>query len=163
MKTSHHPPSRALSQDELERRRKKASRYFNTEKSVIEIAKKFGVTRTAVYQWKKKWKTEGMEGLAKGSYGRTSKLTVKQEKEIQKDIVKGAKKCGYDTDFWTIKRITDHIKKKTKVTYQNRSLWHTLRRFGFSCQKPERRSRERDEKAIATWLAVTWPSIKKGA
>lgn len=163
MKKSHHPPSRALSQDELEERRKKASRYFTTGKSVLWIAEKFGVTRSAVYQWKEKWKREGMNGLKKGSYGRVSKLTVKQEKEIQKDIAKGAKKCGYDTDFWTIKRIADHIKKKTRVVYQDRSLWHTLRRFGFSCQKPERRSRERNERAIATWLAVTWPSIKKGA
>ena len=104
-----------------------------------------------------------MKGLEKGAYGRTSKLTPKQEKEIQKDIVRGAKKCGYDTDFWTIGRITDHIKKKMNIAYEDRSLWHTLKRFGFSCQKPERRSRERDEKAIATWLAATWPSIKKGA
>ena len=163
MKTSHHPPSRALSQDALEKRRKKAAQYFNTNKSVIWIANKFGVTRTAVYQWKKEWEREGGKGLKKGVYGRVSKLTPEQEKEVRKDILNGAKKCGYDTDFWTIKRIADHIKKKTSVTYEDRSLWHTLKRFGFSCQKPNRRSRERDEKAIATWLSTTWPAIKKGA
>lgn len=101
--------------------------------------------------------------MKQGVYGRISKLSPKQEKTIQKDILKGAKKCGYSGDFWTLRRITDYIKKKTRVVYKDRSVWHALERFGFSCQIPERKARERDEKAIQTWVATTWPAIKKRA
>lgn len=162
MKTSHHHPSRALSQDELEKRRLGAVRYFNT-RSNYWIASELGVSREAVGQWKRKWQAEGVKGLKHGTYGRISKLSPKQEKTIQRDILKGAGKCGYSGDFWTLERITNYIKKKTGVVYKDRSIWHTLGRFGFSCQVPGRRARERDEKAIQTWMADTWPTIKKGA
>lgn len=162
MKTSHQHPSRALSQDELEKRRLSAVRYLN-KRSDYWIGKKLGVSREAVGQWRRKWDTEGTAGLKQGTYGRISKLNPTQEKTIQKDILKGAEKCGYSGDFWTLRRITSHIKKKTGIVYKDRSVWHTLERFGFSCQIPERRARERDEKAIQTWVAQTWPAIKKGA
>ena len=162
MKTSHHHPSRALSQDELEKRRVSASKYFNA-KSNYWIGNKLGVSREAVGQWKRKWEKEGIKGLKQGKYGRISKLTQSQEKTIQKDILKGAEKCGYSGDFWTLGRITDYIKKKTGIAYRDRSIWHALERFGFSCQVPERRARERDEKAIRAWTATTWSAVKKGA
>jgi transposase len=162
MKKSHHHQSRALSQDELEKRRKQASRYFTTT-SAIKIAEKYGVSRIAVYQWIDKWKKEGEKGLLQGTYGRISKMTVKQEESIKRDILKGAKKFGYDTDFWTLGRIATHIKKQIGIVYHDRSIAHTMTRFGFSCQKPVRRAKERNEKAIRTWVAHTWPAIKKRA
>ena len=162
MKISHHHPSRALSQDELEKRRTSAVRYFNT-RSNYWIGKKLDVSREAVGQWKRKWGKGGIKGLKQGKYGRISKLTESQEKTIQKDILRGAEQCGYSGDFWTLGRITCYIKKKTGIAYKDRSIWHTLGRFGFSCQVPERRARERDEKAIQTWTAITWPAIKKKA
>jgi transposase len=33
--------------------------------------------------------------------------------------------------------------------------------LGFSCQRPERRAIERDEKAIRQWKRVQWPELKK--
>jgi hypothetical protein len=33
--------------------------------------------------------------------------------------------------------------------------------MGWSCQKPERRARERDEEAIAAWRKNDWLRIKK--
>lgn len=164
MKThiSHHHPSRALSQDELEKRRLSAVKYFNKH-SDYWIGQKLGVSREAVGQWRRKWEADGAKGLKQGKYGRISKLNPAQEKTIQQDILKGAEKCGYSGDFWTLQRITNHIKKKTGIVYKDRSVWHTLERFGFSCQIPVRRARERNEKAIQTWMAQTWPVIKKGA
>lgn len=161
MKTSHHPLSRALSQDELEKRRMSVIKYFN-KRSDYWIGKKLEVSREAVGQWRRKWEVLGIKGLKQGIYGRVSKLSLAEEKTIQKDILKGAEKCGYSGDFWTLRRVTDYIKKKTGIRYEDRSVWHTLERFGFSCQVPERRARERNEKAIRTWTTQIWPMIKKG-
>ncbi|MEU7989446.1 winged helix-turn-helix domain-containing protein [Streptosporangium canum] len=35
-------------------------------------------------------------------------------------------------------------------------------RLGWSLQRPERRAVERDESAIARWVAIEWPWIKRG-
>ena len=150
-----------MPQDELERRRLRAVKYFN-KRSDYWIGKKLEVSREAVGQWRRRWQTGGVKELKQGTYGRVSKLSLTEEKTIQKDILKGASKCGYSGDFWTLQRITDYIKKKTGIIYKDRSVWHTLERFGFSCQVPERRARERDEKAIQTWMRETWPMIKRG-
>ena len=152
-----------MSQDELEERRLSAVPYFRQHKSQYWIGEKLDVSREAIGQWYRSWKKEGIVGLKQGKYGRISKLTIKQERIIQGDILKGAQKAGYSGDFWTLERITNHIKKKTGVLYQERSVWHTLKRFGFSCQIPQRKARERDEKAINTWIKETWPKIKRGA
>jgi transposase len=47
------------------------------------------------------------------------------------------------------------------VTYHPAHVWKILRGEGWSCQKPERRARERDEAAIQRWRAERWPHIKK--
>lgn len=151
-----------MSQDELEKRRMKAAGYFKSGETNGWICKKLGVTHGSVTEWHAKWKEGGTDALLQGKYGRVSKLSPEQEKQIQEDILKGAKECGYDTDYWSLRRLTDYIKKETNISYRDRSVWHTLERFGFSCQKPARRARERDEKAIMTWLKTTWPATKKG-
>jgi len=163
MAHSQQHPSRALTQQELEARRLKAGAYFGGGKSQSWVRAKLGVSRAAVCQWYAKWAKEGEAGLLRGKYGRAIKLTPHQEKRLQRDILRGALKCGYANDCWTLKRIGHHIRKTTGVVYKDRSVWHTMERFGFSCQKPKRKARERDEKAISTWLATTWTAIKKGA
>lgn len=40
-------------------------------------------------------------------------------------------------------------------------VWKSLRGCGWSCQKPERRTRERDEAATQRRLAVRWPDLKE--
>jgi transposase len=55
------------------------------------------------------------------------------------------------------------IEKHFGVRYDLSGIWHVLRRMGWSCQKPERQARERDEDAIAAWRKADWPRIKESA
>lgn len=55
------------------------------------------------------------------------------------------------------------IEKRFGVRYDPSGVWHVLQRMGWSCQKPERRARERDEDAIVQWRKKDWPRIKKSA
>ena len=78
-------------------------------------------------------------------------------------ILKDPTKYGYETQLWTLERITSCVRKEFKVFYKPRSLSHMLHMLGFSCQKPERRAKERNEKKIAEWKKVVWPALlKKG-
>jgi transposase len=158
-----HHPNRALSQKEMEARRLRAVPYFKKEWSERKIGSKLGVSGPTVHEWKVFWKKKGIAGLKAGVYGRVSRLSKQEEKLVRKQILKGAGAFGFSGDFWTLKRLSISVRRWVKVDYKDRSIWHVLKRLGFSCQKPARRARERDEKAITTWMTTTWPVIKKGA
>ena len=162
MKTHHHP-NRALSQQELQARRLRAVPYFKKGWSLRRIAQKLCVSPIAVHQWKVVWKHKGSRGLVAGRYGPPPKLTATEERKVSAQIQKGAAIHGFSGDFWTLGRLTSAVRTWTGVAYHDRSLWHVLKRLGFSCQKPVKRAVERDEKAIATWLSAEWPRVKKGA
>lgn len=160
---THHHPNRALSQKELEARRLRAVPYFKKGWSLRRTARKFGVSAIAVHQWRVAWKAKGRAGLQAGRYGPVSKLSPKKETEVRSKIGKGAEACGFSGDFWTLHRLTNAIRTWTGVTYKDRSVWHLMKRLGFSCQKPAKRAVERDEKAIKTWLSDLWLEVKRGA
>jgi hypothetical protein len=40
-------------------------------------------------------------------------------------------------------------------------MWRILRGLGWSVQRPVRVAAERDEQAIARWVAEDWPAIKQ--
>jgi len=53
------------------------------------------------------------------------------------------------------------IGKLSGVDYHPGHVWRVLGGLGFSCQRPERRAIERDEKQIGIWKRRTWPALKK--
>jgi hypothetical protein len=69
----------------------------------------------------------------------------------------GACAHGFDTDHWTLARITIVIEQATGVGYHPGHTWKLLRRMGWRLQRPARRAKERDEQAIARWVAEDWP------
>jgi transposase len=76
-------------------------------------------------------------------------------------LLQGPRRHGYRTELWTLARVADLIAAKFGVRYHPSAVWHILRAMGWSCQKPERRARERDELAIQRWRQDDWPRIKK--
>jgi len=162
MKTHHHP-NRALSQKAMAARRLRAVPYFKKSWSLRRIGKKLGVSFIAIHQWKTVWQEKGVAGLKAGRYGSPFKLPPPKEKLVRQKILQGAEAHGFSGDYWTLNRITNAVRSWTGILYQDRSVWHVLKRLGFSCQKPIKRAVERDERAIRVWQRKTWPQLKKGA
>ena len=160
MKTSHHHPNRALGIKELEARRLEAGRYFNNGKTAYFVEKKFNISSATAKEWKERWRKGTLKAQKQGP---RSKLTDDKRKKLIKKITRGPIAAGYSNQLWTIQRITDLIYKDYQIRYRPRSVWHLLYALGFSCQRPEKRSRERDEKEIKEWKLEKWPAIlKKG-
>ncbi|OHA40268.1 MAG: hypothetical protein A3G59_02925 [Candidatus Taylorbacteria bacterium RIFCSPLOWO2_12_FULL_47_20] len=87
----------------LEVRRLKAGELFAKGMSQYGVAKRFGVSTAAANQWHKAWKDKGEDGLlSKGDPGFVSMYTKEKKRDLKHMILKGSKKHGYDTDFWTI-------------------------------------------------------------
>src|SRR5206468_8114949 len=70
---------------------------------------------------------------------------------------------GFATDLWTSTRLAQLMEQEWDVSFHPHYLSVWLRCRGFTPQKPRRRARERDERAVARWLAVDWPRIKRKA
>lgn len=159
MKQKHKP---SLSRKDKEKRRLRAGQMFEKGISQADIAKKSGVTPAAVKYWHDAWKKKGIKGLkSKGHPGFASKLTPEKRVRLKKIILKGAKHYGYPTDFWTINRIMAVARKKLKLSFKKTWIWVIILSLGFTCQKPQTKSKERNEKSIADWKAKVWPSLKK--
>ena len=130
--------------------------------SQIEVAEKLGVSSTAVWKWAQALEQAGGDGLkAKPHPGRTPKLTDRQLQRLDRLLRRGPTKLGYTTDLWTLRRVVEVIQKHFGVQYDPSGVWHILKRLGWSCQKPERRARDRDEDAIVQWHKKDWPTTKK--
>ena len=97
------------------------------------------------------------------SGGRPSKLSDVQAVQVEEALLAGAQANGFATDLWTLERVAQVIQRVTGVRLARASVWRLLvGRLGWSLQRPERKARERDEEAIARWVAYEWPRIKKG-
>jgi transposase len=77
---------------------------------------------------------------------------------IDQALRQGARAHGVDTDHWTLDRVTAVIERLTGVAYHRGHVWKLLRRrLGYRLLRPARRAIERDERAIARWVAEDWP------
>jgi Winged helix-turn helix len=77
---------------------------------------------------------------------------------IDQALRQGAHAHGFDTDHWTLARIASVIKQLTGVAYHPGHVWKLLHnRLHYRLQRPARRAIERDERAIARWVAEDWP------
>jgi len=148
--------------EELERRRRRAVALLDKGRGVREVAGMVGASPAAVTRWRQAYEKRGKAGLcAKPHPGRTAKLSLKQRRKLIRLLKRGSEQHGYRTELWTLKRVAEVIRKQFGVRYDPSGVWHVLRGMNWSCQKPERRARERDEKAIERWRKKDWPRIKK--
>jgi len=139
-----------------------AGRLLLEGKGVREVARLTGASPGAVSRWKQAVEQGGLEALkAKPHPGRPPRMTVEQKKELERILLRGARAAGFSTDLWTLERVAEVIKREFGVAYHPGHVWYILRGMGWSCQKPERRARERDEEAVRAWREEEWEKVKK--
>jgi transposase len=93
-----------------------------------------------------------------GPTGHAPRLSETQLHAIDQALRQGARVHGFDTDHWTLARIRTVIEQVTGVGYHPGHVWKLLRhRLHYRLQRPARRAVERDERAIARWVAEDWP------
>lgn len=146
----------------LENRRRKAIALLREGLRPVDVARRLGVDRRSVRRWKAAFKRRGVPALrSRPNTGRPRRLTERLRLRLELLLIKGALACGFPTDLWTCPRIALLIRKRFDVQYHVDYIPVLMRSLGWSPQKPERRSVERDEKRIRTWVKVDWPRIKK--
>lgn len=151
------------SQETLEKRRWRALDLLKQGLNLSQVAAKVGSAPSSVLRWQRAFRKQGRRALKPRPVpGRPPKLNARQKRQLSKILLAGALGAGYSTDLWTQKRVAKVIQARFGVDYHPNHMWRLLQSLGWSVQKPEKRARERDEKAIAHWKRYRWPHIKKG-
>ena len=149
--------------DVLEKRRLRAIALLQSGKTYRAVAAEVGSSLSSVVRWHQAYRKKGKKALRpRPTPGRPPLLSSREKKQLEEILLMGAVSFGYPTDLWTLKRVGQVVEKRFGIRYSIANLWKLMASLGWSCQKPETRARERDEKAIAYWKRYVWPHIKKG-
>lgn len=152
-----------LTAEQMEERRMRGFEMLKRRVSQSEVARRFGVTRGAVFHWARTIQEEGKRGLrARKHTGRNPKLERKLLKKVPDLLLRGAEAYGFEGDVWTLERIAAVIKKEHGVEYNPHHVAKLLHKLGLSWKKPITRALQRDDKAIKKWVQEEWPKLKNG-
>lgn len=146
----------------LEERRRRALRLLDKGLSLNEVARRVGCAASSVMRWRNVRKKGGVKALkVRFSPGRPPKLDAWEQRHLVKLLLQGAMAHDYHTELWTAPRIVELIEEHFGVLHHPDHVGRLMHRLGWSYQKPQRRARERDEKAIARWKRKEWARVKK--
>lgn len=147
--------------EQLAARRAQGLALLAAGKSTAQVAERLGVTDRTVRRWRQEAKQP--KRRAKRPPGRPSRLSAAQLRRLERELKRGAYAHGYAEDYWTLDRVAQVIWQAFGVRYHPSSVWHILRRLGWSSQRPQRAALQRDDQAVAHWQRYVWPQIKKVA
>lgn len=134
---------------ELEQHRQRAISLLREGCQPVDVATMLGVDRRSVRRWKATHGQKGEKGiLARQAPGRPPKLDSNDLRKPEKALLKGSRKAGYPTDLWTCPRVAQLIHSLFGVRHHVDHIGRILHDLGWSPQKPERRTVERNETKI---------------
>lgn len=130
--------------------------------SIGVVACAFGTNRSTIHRWLARYRTEGGEaGLwRKPVPGRPRKLSRVDGAALKELVLAPASQFGYETDFWTTRRLQQVIAKQFGVALSKQTIWRRLRAAKLTYQKPEREYFELSEAERAAWLRDEVPRIR---
>jgi len=132
------------------------------------VAAILGVSPETVSRWWTAYKASGTQGLPQNRTGRPEGagrlLNEEQGARIQEVLdSKTPEEAGVASALWTRRAVRDLINKGTGQTLPIRTVGQYLRRWGYTPQKPFRKSRKQDPEKVKEWLEQTYPEIAKRA
>jgi len=129
--------------------------------TVTMVAEAFGVDRSTLHRWLARYDSSGPAGLARlpGS-GRARKLSELDGDALCDIVLAPASRYGYETDFWTTRRLIQVIWSSFGVTLSKQTVMRRLHEAGLSYQKPVRQYFELSEAERQDWVRREVPKIR---
>jgi transposase len=130
-----------------------------------DIAMVLGVRPATISAWSKSIESEGKAGLVEQRRGRKQgekrRLSLEQEKEIQKIIIdKHPEQLKLSFVLWTREAVRQLIYQKTHQDFPIRTVGEYLKRWGFTPQKPVRLAYEQQSEKVKQWLDESYPALQ---
>jgi transposase len=127
------------------------------------IARILGVTPSSLHRWRRLARQD--HGLdAKPTPRAKRRLTDSQLSELEGLLDQRATAHGFPNELWTAARVAQLIHRHFGVRYHPDYILRLLRRrLGWTCHKPQRQPRERNDKEVERWKADEFPRILRDA
>ena len=126
------------------------------------VAQAFGTDRSTIHRWVTRYDNDGAEGglLRKPVSGRPRKLHGLDRTLLRKIVLAPASDYGYETDFWTTRRLIQVIDAQFGVALSKQTVMRRLHEAGLTYQKPEREYFELSEEERQEWVRTDLPRIR---
>jgi len=162
------PDGRCESNDVLDALRLRAVPARELGYAVVDIAAILGVREETVSRWCCRYDRGGREALPGDRTGRPigsgRRLDSEQEQGIRQAIeTKSPQELTIPSALWTRQAVRELIRQQVGIRLPIRTVGESLRRWGYTPQKPVRKAYKQDPKAVAEWLEETYPEIEKRA
>lgn len=127
------------------------------------VAKAYQVDYTTLYRWCKRYDAnKDLSDLQRLSgSGRPNILDDENRKSLMDIVMKPAADFGYETDFWTCRRLIQVTEQELSVNISQPTMWRALRDIGLTYQKPQRQYFEINDGERKRWLRYEIPKIKR--
>src|SRR5260370_20725713 len=147
----------------LEQRRRQAMQAVHAGDKVKDVARILGVQPRSVFRWLQQARIPN--GLAaKPHPGPATRLDRRQQQQLERLLLQGAKKHGWANELWTTRRIAELIRRTFGVSLHHDHVGRFLHKvLKWSPQKPRKKARERNERAIKRWQREKFPEIVEKA
>jgi transposase len=145
--------------------RLRAVQLYEQGKSAEEIADFLEVSKSAVWDWCRKYREGGLAALStKFASGRPTFLTDQQMLQLY-TMLKGKDPRQYSLDFglWTRNLVAELIHRKFGVRLARVTVGRILTKLGMSPQKPLYRAYQQDPEKVRVWKQETFPKIRAAA
>jgi transposase len=147
----------------LDLRVKAVSAYFDKKIPLQTIAQTFNIHRVTLFRWIRRYRfgkqAHGL-GRLSGS-GRPRIVGGECAKRFYRVVLKPASDFGYESDFWTCRRLIQTMESEFNMKVSQPTMWRILRDLELTYQKPEKRYFEANKKKRKAWISETLPQIQR--
>ncbi|MFJ9742809.1 winged helix-turn-helix domain-containing protein [Streptomyces sp. NPDC101166] len=143
-----------------EKLRLEASERFALGDENTVIAHDLRVSVRSVQRWRRAWAQDGPRALVSKGPASLPLLSDERFAVLGVQLAKGPVAHGWPDQTWTLSWIKTLIGHRFHKSCTVQGVAALLKRHGWSCQVPARRAVERDEAAVAGWVAETWPQVE---
>jgi transposase len=127
------------------------------------LADIFGLSRSSIYEWLKRYRAGGWEALeSRPAPGAPPLITPEIEEWLRQTVLeKTPQDFGYATALWTRDILAELLHKHFGLTVGGSTVGMHLRRLGLSYRKPRWRPREQSPAAVERFVNETFPRIRR--
>jgi len=144
------------------RQRANLIRLLHLGQKPAEIANLLSIQPSQVYYWHKRWRDEGLDGLAdKPRSGRPKAADENYRQLLEATLEKDPTELGYAFTVWAAKRLMAHLEKKTGVSLTERTFLNILAEQEYVYRRPKHVLDPLQDKAVKARAEATIEELKK--
>jgi transposase len=127
-----------------------------------DVIKIFGLSRSCIYEWLRKYREEGFTGLeTQKAPGAKPVITQEMDVWLRETVLQTTPEAyGYDTRLWNRDILAELLYQHFGVRVRGRTMRRHLRKMKLSYPKPRYRAQEHDPEEVRHFLEDKFPRIQ---